>query len=141
MLFSLPSNFSLAPTRALQYQWDILVSCALSLYKDKCISATYFKICVVFKFDKIHTLTYALSSPQRMLIISGYTCLASKAMHRSQRLPYLGEDERKEFTHSRSIYSIYFAQSLRHHLTVSTTFCIIVVSYTLQHRTHENHKP
>lgn len=96
-----------------------------SLFKGINVIAATFQICGIFKFDKTHSLTYALSSPQRMLIISGYTCLASKAMHRSQRLPYLGEDEGKERTHSRSIY---LEQSLRHHLTVTTTFCIITVS-------------
>lgn len=47
-----------------------------------------------------------------MLIISGYTGITSKTMHRSQRLPYLVAHKIKEYSHYKCIY---FTQGLQHH--------------------------
>lgn len=78
--------------------------------------------------DKINSLTYALSSPQRMLIISGYTRITSKAMHRSQRLPYLLEGKEKNTTIAEASISLNLRAPTHgyHHILFSITYIYLV---------------
>lgn len=66
-----------------------------SLSKEINVISANSKICGIFKWDKTNCLTYALSDPHRMLVVSGYAGITRQAMHGSHRLPDLVRDEGK----------------------------------------------
>lgn len=67
------------------------IRCALS----KKILLPLLEYAVLSNVIKTNSLTYALTDPHGMLVVSGYAGITRQAMHGSHRLPDLVRDEGK----------------------------------------------